>query len=567
MMMHKKLFIPRSFIFILLIHFFSLNSTMAQTLSEGPQVLSFHSDVDDTEQPYGIYIPPNYQPTKKYPLVVMLHGAGSNHRLSLRRVFGKSNQENENDVEASRYFPEWKDRDYIVASAYARGTMGYQGIAEKDVLDMIDDVKQRFNIDENRTYLTGLSMGGGGAMWIGLSYPDLWAAVAPVCPAYTHGTLDFSDNAINYPMSIHQGDQDQAVSPERVRSAVEHLKAKGINTTYTEYPGVGHNSWEDAYADGKIFDWFDQYKRNPFPKRIKFATDRYASTKAYWMKIDKINPDQLCTIDIQFTDKNQIEATTKNIGGFTLTLDGHPMYDKTQPIRISVNKQSFTIKDKNTFSLYQLSEKWQTGHAFFIGNEKRPGLEGPMIHATYSRHIYVFGTADKPSKVVYRERKAMAERAANWSEYRDPFLERVMVFPRVMSDKQVRESDLKDAHLILFGDKTTNLIIQKYADQLPLHLKETEGDYGLAYIFPINNKYVLINSGLSVFDAPKPGNTLSRQYQYALPSMMKALDLFGDFILFTKDELLINDHFNSKWKLDFQSKKKLKGLEIVEIKE
>src|SRR5690349_6792619 len=105
----------------------------AQTLPAGPQVLTFFSDADDTGQPYGLYLPKNYDATKKYPLIVMLHGAGSNHRLALRRVFGKSSTQGENDVEATRYFPEWKDVDYIVASPYARGTAGYQGIPEKDV--------------------------------------------------------------------------------------------------------------------------------------------------------------------------------------------------------------------------------------------------------------------------------------------------------------------------------------------------------------------------------------------------------------------------------------------------
>ena len=123
---------------------------LAQKLPSGPQVLTFFSDVDDSEQPYGLYLPPHFNTHKKYPLVVMLHGAGSNHRLSLRRVFGKSNAPGESDVEATRYFPAWKEVDYIVATAYARGTAGYQGFREKDVYDMLADVRKRFPIDENR---------------------------------------------------------------------------------------------------------------------------------------------------------------------------------------------------------------------------------------------------------------------------------------------------------------------------------------------------------------------------------------------------------------------------------
>ena len=59
------------------------NFTWGQKLPAGPQVTTFYSDADDTEQPYGLYIPKNYDPSKKYPMVMMLHGAGSNHRLAL----------------------------------------------------------------------------------------------------------------------------------------------------------------------------------------------------------------------------------------------------------------------------------------------------------------------------------------------------------------------------------------------------------------------------------------------------------------------------------------------------
>jgi len=219
------------FIFLLLAF---AHAALGQTLKPGPQVLTIFSDVDDTEQPYGLYLPKNFNRAKKYPLVIMLHGAGSNHRLSLRRVFGKSNLPGETDVEATRYFPEWRDVDYIVASPYARGTMGYQGIAEHDVYDVLADVKKRFTIDEDRVYLTGLSMGGGGTLWIGLSRPDLWAAIAPVCPAPPDGTTELAPNALNYPVHFFQGGADPVVKPEGTREWVKRLQELGTTVEYTE---------------------------------------------------------------------------------------------------------------------------------------------------------------------------------------------------------------------------------------------------------------------------------------------------------------------------------------------
>ncbi len=155
----------------------------AQRLKSGPQDLSFFSSVDDTDQPYSVYIPENFDESKSYPLVVFLHGAWSNHRLGMRRLFGVGNAQGydfikpgnvafENDVEASRYWPPFRPVDYIAAAPLARGTAGYQGIPEQDVYDMIDDLKARFHIDEDRVYLTGLSMGGGGTLWLGLTRPS-----------------------------------------------------------------------------------------------------------------------------------------------------------------------------------------------------------------------------------------------------------------------------------------------------------------------------------------------------------------------------------------------------------
>ncbi|MCC6261958.1 MAG: hypothetical protein IT169_00150, partial [Bryobacterales bacterium] len=189
----------------------------AQVYPAGPQVLTFFSGIDDSDQPYALYLPKNFDAAKKYPLVVSLHGAWSNHRLNLRRVFGKGNRAGETDPEATRYFPALRDVDFLVASPYSRGTMGYQGIPEQDVYDVLADVKKRFPIDEDRIYLTGLSMGGGGTFWLALTRPDIWAAIAPVCAAVPEGSLDLAPNLLNIPVHLFHGDADPAVPVEQSR--------------------------------------------------------------------------------------------------------------------------------------------------------------------------------------------------------------------------------------------------------------------------------------------------------------------------------------------------------------
>lgn len=525
---------------------------LAQTLASGPQVLTFFSPVDDTEQPYGLYLPPDYDGTQPYPLVIMLHGAGSNHRLALRRVFGKSNKKGETDVEASRYFPEWKDVPYIVASPLARGTMGYQGVAEQDVYAVLADVQKRFRIDENRIYLTGLSMGGGGTLWLGLTRPDTWAAIAAVCAATPAGTDSLAPNALNLPTYLFHGDADPVVPVTKSRDMVDKLKDLGTQVVYTEYEQVKHNSWENAYAHENVFAWFNKFKRNPYPEKVRFVSDRYQYNKAYWVQLDQLTPGTLAHLEAAFTGPNELVITTRALGAFTLNIQGHPQYNPQDPLKITLDGKKLRLAP-GTLSLYQTDGRWQAGTYTPPTMAKTQGAEGPLPTAFAHRHIYVYGTADNPTPEVLKARMAIAQQAANWSEYRGPFLGRIMVFPRVVADAAVRPSDLEDANLILFGNAKTNSLIEKYSSTLPLKLsEEAQQDYGLMYIYPINNHYVVINEGLpwwtgSAAPFTKPFTAL------------RALDQV-DYVLFknTVDDPVVKGRFTPAWQIPEEDRESLK---------
>jgi poly(3-hydroxybutyrate) depolymerase len=538
-----------SFVCLLLI----VEVSIGQKLPAGPQVLSFHSDIDDTEQPYGLYLPKSYDGNKKYPLVIMLHGAGSNHRLSLRRVFGKSNANGENDVEASRYFPEWQDVEYIVASPYARGTAGYQGIPEKDVYDVLADVKKRFNIDEDRTYLTGLSMGGGGTLWIGMTRPDIWAAIVPVCPAPPQGTDQFIENALNLPAHFHHGDKDPAVPVTVSRDWTSKLKAMGATVEYVEYPGVAHDSWVNAYKDGGVFAWFDKFKRNRFPDRVTFNSNQFKYNKAYWVTFDKLTPGTLAKIDAKFTAPNQLEIITTNLDAFTLSLKGHPKYANGQPINVSIDGKKIKSENNESLSFTKKDGKWTSAKTELSESVKNEKLEGPIKETFAARHIYVYGTAGNPSQEELKKRMDAANEAANWSFYRGPFLGRIMFFPRIVADKDVRPSDLESCNMILFGTSETNLLIDKYKDRLPLHLDAGKlSDHGLFYVYPIDGHYVAVSSGL-----PWWANSQSQNYRF--PPSFAEVPSLKDFVLFRNSlkEVVADGYFDQAWKVGSESKSKL----------
>ncbi|GIV61660.1 MAG: hypothetical protein KatS3mg044_0526 [Rhodothermaceae bacterium] len=535
--------------------------TAGQKLPPGPQVLTFFSDVDDTEQPYAIYLPPDFDATRRYPLVVSLHGAGSNHRLNLRRVFGKSNTGDETDVEASRYFPAWDDVDFIVVSPYARGTMGYEGIAEKDVLDVVADVRRRFPIDENRMYLTGLSMGGGGTLWIGLSRPDLWAALAPVCPAPPPGVEMLAPNALNLPVHFFQGGADPVVRPEGTRAWVDRLDALGTQVAYEEYEGVGHDSWVQAYEGGRIFDWFARFERNPYPERVRFVTARYAARRAYWVRLDAFTPGTPARIDARFTATNRLRIDTDALEGFTLSLTGHPHFDAGHELVVELDGVRLAMPAADSVSFHRDGERWRIGMAPARG--KRPGAEGPLTAAVAGRHVYVYGTAGEPSEDVLAARRAVAERAGNWSVYRGPFLNRVMVFPRIIPDQAVRPSDVVSGSLVLFGTPATNHILARLADRLPLHLDEEATDrYGLVYVYPHEGHYVLVNAGRPWWEAPDEGT-----FRFGMGVAALRLPDDADFLLFDAGtgRILAHGRFDDAWRLPPDAAEALRATGIVRV--
>ena len=530
----------------------------AQTYPAGPQVVTFFSDVDDTDQPYALYVPKAYDADKKYPLVISLHGAGSNHRLNLRRVFGKGNLPGETDAEATRYFPRLRDVEYFVASPLARGTLGYQDIAERDVYDVLNDVKKRFSIDEDRVYLTGLSMGGGGALWLGLTRPDIWAAIAPVCAAAPQQVRLLAGNALNLPMHLFHGSIDPVVPVANSRQWQHDFLELGCPVEYTEYPNVRHNSWDNAYLNGAVFDLFAPVRRNRFPQRVRFRTEHYKYASAYWISLDTISPGTLAEIDAEFVSRNQIAVRTSNIEGFTLKLAGHPMYSATATLAIVIDGQKMKPGPAASFS--KTLKSWEPKRDIPVAARKGPGAEGPISEAVASRHIYVYGTAGPTTDDEIRERRQQALDGAEWSTARD----RLLLSLRTVADRDVRPSDVASSNLVLFGTKETNTLIARYAAQLPIALNPSAADYGLVFIVSAGGRYVLVNSGLPWWTGADQANRGGLPF---LPLRYRALQSFGDFILFkgSLENVVAEGLFTSDWKLPPEAARKMLATGAVQI--
>ncbi|MBC7921147.1 MAG: phospholipase, partial [Ferruginibacter sp.] len=178
-----------------------------------------------------------------------------------------------------------------------------------------------------------------------------------------------------------------------------------------------------------------------------------------------------------------------------------------------------------------------------------------------SRHLYVYGTGGNPTPEELRARTEVATQAANWSAYRGEFAGRVMFFPRVVADKDVRPSDLASANLILFGTKETNALIGKYSDRLPLQLNANATGYGLFYVFPVDGHYVAVSSGL-----PWWTGLLAQGYPF-VPPVQRVLADFQDFILFRESprNVVAEGHFDANWRTPENEAKALTATGVVTV--
>lgn len=534
----------------------------AQPFATGPQVLTFFSHIDDSDQPYALYLPPRFNPAFKYPLVISLHEDGVNHRLNLRRVFGRGNLPREPDSEAgNRPFPPFPDVDFIVASPLARGSIGYQGIPEKDVYDVLEDVRRRFPIDEDRVYLNGVADGGAGALRLALTRPDLWAALALVCPTPQPETEELLGNALNIPVRIFQGALDPLVPADANRRRRDLLAAAGVRVDYTEYAAVKHNAWDYAYRGASIFPWFRNFRRDRFPERVRFATRSYEYRSAYWLEIDGLTPGQLAAVDARFTGPGSIEIRTEGVDGLTLRLGDCPRCFGASKLSVRLDGVDLSARLAQAVSFSKVAGVWKPAPYQIPAGAKAPGAEGPIAQAVARRHIYVYGAADQPDEEELTRRRRVAETAANWNHPG----QRLLLTLRVKADSEVTDSDLQTSDLVLFGTKETNLLIARLAPNLPLELSPSAADYGLLFIAPTpNGRYVLVNSGLPWWtgaeQARRPGVPPK-------PLPFELLSTFEDFVFFKRSlrEVAVEGRFDRNWKVAAGDREKLVSSGVIRI--
>jgi len=193
---------------------------------------------------YYLYYPEEYetQPQKKFPILLFLHGGGESGD-SLVAI--KRNGPPKMIIEGKK-FP-----FLILAPQNPYQKKWWNTRAVNQLLDSIVSTNR---IDQSRIYLTGLSRGGGAAWEMAVQYPNKFAALAVVCGMTPVPYASWINKKL--PIWVFHGEEDKSIPISESETMVDRLKGMGYEVKFTRYPGVGHNSWIQAYQTDALYEWF-----------------------------------------------------------------------------------------------------------------------------------------------------------------------------------------------------------------------------------------------------------------------------------------------------------------------
>ena len=222
--------------------------------------------------PYRILYPKNFNPEKKYPLVMVLHGAGErgNNNEAQLAYGAKLFWVNQDKYPAIVVFPQCPKDSYwsnvnIVTDENGKRTFNFRKDGEPTkamdlLLGLLKELEKSGQVDKDRMYLGGLSMGGMGTFELLWRRPNTFAAAFPICGGGAPETASKYAKKLEGIWIFH-GEADSIVPVEHSRIMAGAIEKAGGKVKLTVYPDVNHNSWDYAFSELELLPWlFSQDK-------------------------------------------------------------------------------------------------------------------------------------------------------------------------------------------------------------------------------------------------------------------------------------------------------------------
>ena len=486
----------------------------------------YRSALSTITQGYAIYIPPTYDPSRSYPLMVALHGGSSNGNLFLGVVLGNNmDWERYGQFLWNEFRPLWSP-DWIVVAPDGFGQVMWRWMGEQDVLDVIADVKRHYNVDHDRVVLGGLSNGGVGAYSIGTRHASEFSVVqamaaAPSWIQYTRmamrpeerialvrvSALDLIENSLNTDFRYYHGRQDEgpmrpAFVEELTRRVRElQLPARGA------FFDLGHDILYAVHRHGRVYDQLAEVRRNRRPSEVRVVTGDYRANRQHWVTVTRIDRYPALARVRAVVDQGgaALAVETDNTVGIAIELRDAPL--TTDISRITID--GTVIYDGPRAHLGHVVNAVKSAAGWHLGFPderpgtlvKHPGLGGPLTDAYFGSMIHVYGTQNADHTDALRS--AAEQGSRGWPlwlwNFRQP----------VVADTDVTSEMMRSATVVLYGSDGDNSVLERIESQLPIRIERDAvvvgeqrfagRDVGVRFIYPnplAPDSYVMVQGAV-----------------------------------------------------------------------
>ena len=408
----------------------------------GQYEATYLCNADLTAQPFTVIVPETYSSDRQYPLLVDIHGAGGTHECG-NWWLGTT----EMDTSLKE--------DIIVLVPLGRGRWGqYEGLAEDDVLQGIQWVKDHYSVDADRVYLIGGSMGGGGTWKLTARHPDVFAAGWSDCGWASMRTLP---SLLNVPLYVAHGTADWVVSILGSRLGVREMQRLGSPVVYTEYPGVDHGVGHVSRANGATNRLFT-HRRVADPARIRIAAEHPRQSEQYWGHIvEWTNPHEVALMEAAILPGNTVSVTLGNVQKATLAPPARHLEESGDLVWMVAGRH--VVSPRSPSGRYEITVGDSTVSVAAYSEQPEPAVRPYMSGSTMNLYYgepftVVYGTMPRDRALRDAIRKA-AETIAGRSK---PECDNEFGQAPVVADRDLTDEQAATRNLFLVGGAAENSV-------------------------------------------------------------------------------------------------------------
>ena len=502
------------------------------TRQTGLVVRGYQSKIDGSVQPYGLVIPGsfNFDAPKPSRLDIWYHGRG-NTLSELKFI-------DQRETDVGKLITD----QAIVLHPFGRYCNANKFAGEVDTFEAIEHVKKHYSIDPDRISVRGFSMGGAAAWHMATHHAGLWSAAAPGAgfaesaiyakvmqkdpkPTWYELTLHslydatkYAANLVQCPTVAYSG----SIDPQKQAADImaEYLLKEGMELKHIVGEGMGHK-FDDVSLEivNRTVDEWASEPKNKYPSKIDFVTYTLRYNKMHWLTVDALKEHwKESRVSAEIGDKNSITIRTKNLSALTLELPiKNSKFKPGNRATIKIDNSSLSVSSKSqSISLLRNNNSWQlTPDTSLPSLTKRHGLQGPIDDAFMDSFIFVLPSGDESNAALsdWVDSEVAYAQLQWWRQFRGE--------PIIKGDTEITEADFQNNHLILWGDPSSNAILQRIYGSLPLswegsrfsiHDKEYSTDQHLPVLIypnPLNpNRYIVLNSSFTFSEFSGGTNSL-----------------------------------------------------------